>query len=76
MRSRSASRAVRRPRRSNRPRRQGVAFLAGFILTIFFVLYGRRLLDGGLSLIDDDEARQRTAFVIRDGSNRALFFAR
>jgi predicted PurR-regulated permease PerM len=55
---------------------QGVAFLAGFILTVFFVLYGRRLLDGGLSLIEDDGARQRTAFVIRDGSHRALFFAR
>ena len=26
---------------------RGVAFLAGFILTIFFVLYGGRLLDGG-----------------------------
>jgi predicted PurR-regulated permease PerM len=55
---------------------QGVAFLAGFILTIFFVLYGNRLFDGGLSLIEDEGARQRTEFVLRDGSRRALFFAR
>jgi predicted PurR-regulated permease PerM len=55
---------------------QGVAFLAGFILTIFFVLYGTRLIEGGLRLIDDDEVRRRTEFVIRDGSRRALFFAR
>ncbi len=55
---------------------QGVAFLAGFILTVFFVLYGTRLLDGALSLIDDDAVRRRTEFVIRDGSRRALFFAR
>lgn len=55
---------------------QGVAFLAGFILTVFFVLYGTRLLDGALSLIDDDATRRRTEFVIRDGSRRALFFAR
>jgi predicted PurR-regulated permease PerM len=55
---------------------QGVAFLAGLILTIFFVLYGTRLIDGGLSLIDDDHRRQRVEFVIRDASRRALFFAR
>jgi predicted PurR-regulated permease PerM len=34
---------------------QSVAFVAGFILTIFFVLYGNRLFEGALSLIDDDE---------------------
>jgi predicted PurR-regulated permease PerM len=55
---------------------EGVAFLAGLILTIFFVLYGTRLIEGGLRLIDDDTARERTEFVIRDGSRRALFFAR
>jgi predicted PurR-regulated permease PerM len=55
---------------------RGVAFLAGIILTIFFVLYGNRIIEGGLRLIDDDEARRRTEYVIRDGSRRALFFAR
>jgi len=55
---------------------QGVAFLAGLILTIFFVLYGGRLFEGALGLIDDEPTRRRTEFVIRDGSRRALFFAR
>jgi predicted PurR-regulated permease PerM len=54
----------------------GVAFLAGFILTIFFVLYGPRLFEGGLGLIDDPATRRRAEFVLRDGSRRALFFAR
>src|SRR6185437_4327322 len=55
---------------------QSIAFLAGLILTIFFVLYGTRLIDGGLRLIEDDAVRARTEYVIRDGSRRALFFAR
>jgi predicted PurR-regulated permease PerM len=55
---------------------QGVAFVAGFILTIFFVLYGPRLMEGALGLIEDEPARRRVAFVVRDGSRRALFFAR
>jgi predicted PurR-regulated permease PerM len=55
---------------------QGVAFLAGLILTIFFVLYGTRIIEGGLRLIDDDAVRRRTEYVMRDGSQRALFFAR
>ena len=41
---------------------RGVAFLAGIILTIFFVLYGGRLIDGGLGLIED-EATRRTRRV-------------
>jgi predicted PurR-regulated permease PerM len=55
---------------------RSVAFLAGLILTIFFVLYGGRLIDGALGLIEDHEARRRTQQVLRDGSLRALFFAR
>jgi len=55
---------------------RGVAFLAGIILTIFFVLYGNRIIEGGLRLIDDETVRRRTEYVIRDGSRRALFFAR
>ena len=54
----------------------GVAFLAGMILTIFFILYGRQLVEGGLGLIADESARARAEHVIRHGSNRALFFAR
>jgi predicted PurR-regulated permease PerM len=55
---------------------RGLAFVAGTILTIFFVLYGTRLVDGGLRLIEDDDARRRAEAVIRRGSRRALFFAR
>jgi predicted PurR-regulated permease PerM len=55
---------------------RSVAFLAGLILTIFFVLYGTRLIAGGLGLIDDPAARDRTEQVLRHGARRALFFAR
>ena len=55
---------------------QGVAFVAGIILTIFFVLYGTRIIEGGLGLIEDDAVRRRTEYVMRHGSRRALFFAR
>ena len=35
-------------------------------VTIFFVLYGTRLIEGGLSLIENDHRRRRVEFVIRD----------
>jgi predicted PurR-regulated permease PerM len=55
---------------------RGVAFLAGVILTIFFVLYGKRLYDGAVGLVEDPEARRRTDSVVRTGSRHALFFTR
>jgi predicted PurR-regulated permease PerM len=55
---------------------RGVAFLAGLILTVFFVVYGPRLVDGALGLIEQESARRRAEFVLRDGSRRALFYAR
>ncbi len=55
---------------------RGVAFVAGLILTIFFVLYGSRLIQGGLGLIEDESTRRRTEEVLLRGSHRALFFAR
>ncbi|HYL51617.1 MAG TPA: AI-2E family transporter [Acidimicrobiia bacterium] len=55
---------------------RGIAFVAGLILTIFFVLYGPRLILGGLSLIEDEAARRRTEEVFRRGAHRALFYAR
>jgi predicted PurR-regulated permease PerM len=55
---------------------RGLAFVAGLILTIFFVLYGPRLIEGGLGLIENDAARRRTEEVFLRGSHRALFFAR
>ncbi|HET9730596.1 MAG TPA: AI-2E family transporter [Acidimicrobiia bacterium] len=53
-----------------------LAFLAGTILTIFFVLYGAGLISGALNLISDDERRRRVETVVKNGSRRALFFAR
>ena len=55
---------------------RGVAFVAGVILTIFFVLYGPRLVDGALGLIDDEESRRHASHIVRHGSARAMFFAR
>ncbi len=55
---------------------RGLAFTAGLILTIFFVLYGSRLIEGGLGFIENDAIRRRTDEVFRRGSHRALFFAR
>jgi predicted PurR-regulated permease PerM len=55
---------------------RGIAFLAGLILTIFFMWYGPRLFEGALSLINDGGSRRRTEQVVRDGSRRALFYAR
>jgi predicted PurR-regulated permease PerM len=55
---------------------RGLAFVAGLILTIFFVLYGPRLIQGGLGLIENEAVRRRTEEVFLRGSHRALFFAR
>lgn len=53
-----------------------VAFLAGIILTIFFVLYGQRLIEGGLGQIENASTRNRARVVLQRGSRRGLFFAR
>jgi predicted PurR-regulated permease PerM len=53
-----------------------VAVLAGLILTVFFILYGGALVDGGLGLIDNDDTRARAESVVRVGSRRGLFYAR
>lgn len=55
---------------------RGVALLAGVILTIFFVLYGKRLFDGAIGLVEDPATRRRTDSVVRTGSHHALFFTR
>jgi predicted PurR-regulated permease PerM len=53
-----------------------VAFVAGVILTVFFVLYGERLIDGAVGLVADPGARERVYGVLRGASYRAMFFAR
>jgi len=55
---------------------RSIAFIAGMILTIFFVLYGGGLFEGALGLIEDDRTRARVEMVVRGGSRRGLFYAR
>jgi len=55
---------------------RGLATVAGIILTIFFVLYGARIVDGAFTLVHDQDLRRRTETVVRRSSARALFFAR
>jgi predicted PurR-regulated permease PerM len=55
---------------------RGVAFVAGLILTIFFVLYGPRIMDGGLDQIRDPSRRQRVERIVVQGTRRGLDYAR
>jgi predicted PurR-regulated permease PerM len=55
---------------------RGVAFLANVILTIFFVLYGARLLDGAFAQIRDEARRRRIEDVTREATRRAFTYAR
>ncbi len=55
---------------------RGVAFLAGLILTIFFVLYGPRIARGGLAQIHDPERRRTAERILVVGSRRGFDYAR
>jgi predicted PurR-regulated permease PerM len=55
---------------------RGVAFVAGLILTIFFVLYGPALFAGGLGQVRDPERRALIERVLVSGSRRGLDYAR
>ena len=55
---------------------RGVAFVAGFILTIFFLLYGPRIFLGGLAQIRDTERRRIVEHVLVRGLRRGLDYAR
>src|SRR5262249_22221648 len=43
---------------------------------VCFVVYGPRLVGGGLGQIEKESSRRRAEFVLRGGSRRALFYAR
>ena len=45
----------------------GVAFVAGFILTIFFLVYGPRIFDGGLVRSEIRNAAQIVEHVVMRG---------
>jgi predicted PurR-regulated permease PerM len=54
----------------------GVAFVAGLILTIFFVVYGPRIFAAGLVQIRDPKRRARIEHVVMKGTKRGLDYAR
>jgi putative heme transporter len=54
----------------------GVAFVAGLILTIFFLLYGPRIFHAGLLQIRDPSRRDRVERVLLRGTRRGLDYAR
>ena len=43
---------------------RGVAYLATWVLTLFLLLHGQQLVQGGLAQIRDDERRARVAWVL------------
>ncbi|MDQ1481243.1 MAG: hypothetical protein QOI44_2104 [Actinomycetota bacterium] len=55
---------------------RGVAFVAGTILTIFFVVYGPRIATAGLDQIDDPKRRRRVERVVMHGTRVGLDYAR
>jgi predicted PurR-regulated permease PerM len=55
---------------------RGVAFVAGLILTIFFVVYGPRIFASGLDQIRDPDRRRLIERVLLRGSRRGLDYAR
>jgi predicted PurR-regulated permease PerM len=55
---------------------RGLALVVGFVLTLFFVLYGPRLVDGALEQVRDPGRRRRLDVVVRSSSRRALGYAR
>jgi predicted PurR-regulated permease PerM len=54
----------------------GVAFVAGLILTIFFVLYGPRIFHSGLAQMRDPLQRGRVERVLVEGTRLGLDYAR
>ena len=54
----------------------GVAFVAGLILTIFFLIYGPRIFSAGLLQIRDPARRMRVEHVLMRGTRRGLDYAR
>lgn len=46
------------------------SYFVSFILTIFFILYGNRMLEGAVGQVDDPRRRRRLEHVVRDGVRR------
>jgi predicted PurR-regulated permease PerM len=55
---------------------RSVAFVAGVVLTLFFVLYGPALVDGGIAQVRSPSRRARVDRIVRNASQRGLGYAR
>ncbi len=55
---------------------RGLALVVGIVLTLFFIAYGPRLVDGGFAQIRDERRRRRIERELRTGLRRGLFYAR
>jgi predicted PurR-regulated permease PerM len=55
---------------------RGLAFVAGTILTLFFVMYGPRFVDGAYAQIRDAARRERVETITRTGFRNGLAYAR
>lgn len=55
---------------------RSIAFLAGVILTLFFVLYGPNLRKGALAQISDPARRRRMERIIDGGARRGFGYTR
>lgn len=54
---------------------RGVSYLATFVLTIFLILNGRKLVHAGLAQIPDEKRRRRLHDALRDGGTRGVEYA-
>lgn len=55
---------------------RSVAFVAGLILTIFFVVYGPQIFIAGMGQIRDPRRRRRVEEIVIHGTRRGLDYAR
>jgi predicted PurR-regulated permease PerM len=55
---------------------RGLAFVVGVVLTLFFVLYGPSIVEGGYAQIRDPNRRHRVEEITRRGASRGLTYAR
>jgi predicted PurR-regulated permease PerM len=55
---------------------RGLAFLASLILALFFVIYGRKIVQGSIEQIRDPAQRRRVERIVHRASRRALGYAR
>jgi predicted PurR-regulated permease PerM len=55
---------------------RGLAAIAGLVLTLFFVLYGPALVDGGIAQVRDPDRRARVERVVRGAARSGLGYAR